>query len=101
LDEIIRACLYDEHLAWELKGETWSSINGDAAKDTHEIFEKVYEHQVMTKTAKKKKVCLRSLSFMLSQITSDEFHHSFAAAFRGRRLTKETDPFCYRARSSG
>jgi len=56
LDEIIRACLYDEHLAWELKGETWTSINGDAAKDTHEIFEKVYEHQVMTKTAKKKKV---------------------------------------------
>ena len=55
LDEIIRTALYDEHLAWELQGETWTPVNGDPEKDTHEIFEKVYEGQVMTKTAKKKK----------------------------------------------
>lgn len=70
LDEIIRACLYDEHLAWELKGETWTWVNGDPAKDTHEIFEKVYEGQVMTKTAKKKKVsCFGKSLFVLSPLT--------------------------------
>ncbi|KAI9018844.1 polyphosphate kinase [Hyaloraphidium curvatum] len=56
LDEIVRACLYDEHLAWELQGETWSYVNGDPEKNTHTIFEKVYEHLVQTKTARKKRL---------------------------------------------
>lgn len=106
LDEIIRTCLYDEHLAWELKEESWTWVNGDAEKDTHQIFEKVYEHQVMTKTAKKKKVgCWdgkerekwnRFLGIGIG--FADVFFPSSTALVCGRRLTRSPNTRNYGTR---